>query len=263
MCACSAATARPPDAGLRSPRAARPARGRRRRRLEDLPPAARARAHAQGARAAPAAAHGPRGVPGPARRLLQRRQRRVLRHRGAQRQRQVDAAQVPGRHLRHRPRAHLRQRAHVHVHRAGGRLQQRPARARQRDDQRDDAGPVAARGAPPLRRGDRLRRAARVRGPQAEELLVGHGGAPGLQRDDAGRRRGAADRRGAGRRRRLLPAEVLRRVRAHPPRGAHGAAGHPRHGQRAALLRPGDAAGARPGGRAGRARRACRRATWS
>ena len=48
---------------------------------------------------------------------------------------------------------------------------------------------------------------------------TGMHGPPRLQRDDPGRRRHPAHRRGAGRRRRRLPAEVLRRVRAHPARG--------------------------------------------
>ena len=60
----------------------------------------------------------------------------------------------------------------------------------------------------------RLRRAARVRRAQAQELLVGHAGAPGVQRHGPRRRRPAAHRRGARRRRRRLPAEVLRRPAA-------------------------------------------------
>ena len=71
-----------------------------------------------------------------------------------------------------------------------------------------------ARGAPALRRHHRLRRAARVHRPQAQELLERHDGPPRVQRDDPGRRRHPADRRGARGRRRRLPAEVLRGVRA-------------------------------------------------
>ena len=67
-----------------------------------------------------------------------------------------------------------------------------------------------------LRHDHRLRRAARVRRPEAQELLVGHARAPRLRGDDPGRRRHPADRRGARGRRRRLPAEVLRRVRDDP-----------------------------------------------
>ena len=71
-----------------------------------------------------------------------------------------------------------------------------------------------------LRRDHRVRRARGVHRPQAQELLVGHGRAAGVLRGDPGRRRHPARRRGAGRRRRRLPAEVLRPVRPHE--GARG-----------------------------------------
>ena len=74
------------------------------------------------------------------------RARRVLRDRRAQRLRQVDAAEVPGRDLRHRQRRDVRRRAHVGVHRARRRVQHGSAGARQRADQRDDARPDAAGG---------------------------------------------------------------------------------------------------------------------
>ena len=87
------------------------------------------------------------------------------------------------------------------------------------DAQRDHARPHPTRGARALRADHRLRRAARVRGPQAQELLVRHARAAGVLGDDPGGRRHPADRRGARRRRRRLPAEVLRRVRPAPRRG--------------------------------------------
>ena len=52
---------------------------------------------------------------------------------------------------------------------------------------------------------------ARVPGPQAQELLVGHAGAPRVRGDGPRRRRPPAHRRGARGGRRRLPAEVLRR----------------------------------------------------
>ena len=81
------------------PREQRPARGRRRRRLEDVPPAARARPHAQGAGAAPVPAPRLRRLRGAQGRLVHRPARRVLRHRRAQRLGQEHAAQVHGRDL--------------------------------------------------------------------------------------------------------------------------------------------------------------------
>ena len=152
-------------------------------------------------------------------------------------------------HLRARRRRHLADRADGAVHRARRRLQPRAHRARQRDHQRDHARPHPGRGARPLRRRDRVRRARAVRRPQAQELLVGHARAARVRGDGAGRRRRAADRRGARRRRRRVPAEVPRHAAGDARRGPHDPARHARHGRRRALLRPRDAA------RAGRARR--------
>ena len=59
-----------------------------------------------------------------------------------------------------------------------------------------------------------------VQGPQAQELLLGHARAARVLGRDPGRRRHPADRRGARRRRRRLPAEVLRRVQRDARRGA-------------------------------------------
>ena len=77
------------------------------------------------------------------------------------------------------------------------------------------------------------------------------------------RRRRAADRRGAGGRRRRLPAEVLRRLRAPARRGPHDHPRDPRHVAGRALLRPRAAPGAGPGGARRRARAGRRGATSS
>ena len=194
----------------------------------------------------------PRSPPRAARRLLRRQAGRVLRHRRPQRQRQEHAAQVPGRHLPAEQRQHQDRRARVAVHRAGRGLQPGDGRARQHHPERRDAGPDAARGARARRRGHRLRRARGLRGPQAQELLVGHAGAAGLRRDGPGGRRRAAHRRDPGRGRRRLPAEVLRRVLPPARRGQDDRAGHARHGRRRPLLPPRRAARGGPRGGAGR-----------
>ena len=66
---------------------------------------------------------------------------------------------------------------------------------------------------------------------------------------DPGRRRDPADRRGARRRRRGLPAEVLRGVLPPQARRPHDRLRHARHVRRRALLRPRDADRARRDGR--------------
>ena len=78
--------------------------------------------------------------------------------------------------------------------------------------------PPADQGA--LRRDRRIRRAGAVRRPEAEELLVGHAGAARLLDRDPGRLRHPPARRGARRRRRGVPGEVLRHVRARSARQA-------------------------------------------
>ncbi len=88
------------------------------RRLEDVHHPPRAGAHAQGACPAPLPPNGARRPARVARRLLRRRARGVLRHRRAQRVGQVDAAEVPGRHLPDRPGGDLRRRPDVDLHRA-------------------------------------------------------------------------------------------------------------------------------------------------
>ena len=145
------------------------------------------------------------------------------------------------------------QRSAVAVHRARRRVQPGPHGARQRDHQRDHARPVAQGGARAVRRHRRLCRARGVRRSQAQELLLGHVRAAGVRHRGPGRRGHPADRRGARGRRCRVPAEVLRRVHPAAARRAHDALRHPRHGRGGALLRPRDAAGARPGGRHRRA----------
>ena len=183
-----------------------------RRRLEDVPAAAPALLDAQGAGAAPVPLERDRRAARAPGRVGHGRARRVLRHRRPQRERQEHAAQVPRRDLRGRRREHAGRRQAVAVHRARRRLQSRPDGARQRADQRDPARPLAARGARAVRRHHRVRRARGVPRPQAQELLVGHARAARVRGRDAGRRRRAADRRGARGRRRRVPAEVLRPV---------------------------------------------------
>ena len=103
----------------------------------------------------------------------------------------------------------------VAVHRARRRLQPRPDRARQRDDQRDHARPHA-----PARRASASTTSSRSPSSRSSSTCKLKNYSSGMHRAarvlgrDPGRRRGAADRRGARRRRRRLPAEVLRRVPA-------------------------------------------------
>ena len=109
------------------------------------------------------------------------------------------------------------------VHRARRRLQPGPRGARQRRCSTRSCSASRQREARrALRRDHRVRRARGVRGAQAQELLVGHARAARVLGDDPGRRRRAADRRGARGRRRRVPAEVLRRVQPPARRGPHG-----------------------------------------
>ena len=235
---------------------------RRRRRDEDLSRARGAGAHAQGAGTAPDAAHPPRDLPGAARHLLRRASRRVLRDRRAQRQRQEHAAEVPRRDLRSRQRADLDERPALDVHRARRRLQPGSCGARQRRAQRDHDGALATRGTRALRRGDRLRRTARVRGAEAQELLLGHARAARVLGRDPGRRRDPARRRGARRRRRRLSAEVLRRLQRDARRRTHDRVRDPRHGRAQPLLPPSAAARARRRSSTSASRTRSPTATW-
>ena len=70
----------------------------------------------------------------------------------------------------------------------------------------------------------------------------------GFSGGDPGGRRRAARGRGAGGGRRVVPAQVLRRVRADEARGPDDPVRDPRHERGGALLRPRDAARARRGG---------------
>ena len=100
------------------------------------------------------------------------------------------------------------------------------------DPERRDDGPLQEGGGAAARLRPRLRRARRVRRPEAQELLLRDARAARLLGDDPGRGRHPADRRGARRRRRRLPAEVPRRLRGDEERRSHGRPGHPRHDRR-------------------------------
>ena len=135
-----------------------PSRGRRRPEQE-LPAAVGAGAHAQGACPAPVPRASRRDVRRAEERLVRGRARRVLRHRRAQRVGQVDAAQVPGRHLPRRRRPGLDRRPAQRVRRARRRVQHGPRRARQHPHQRGDARALQPRRAQARGRDPRLRRA--------------------------------------------------------------------------------------------------------
>ncbi len=134
---------------------------RRGSRYQDVSRARGAGPHAQGARSASPAPLRARAVHSSAGRLLRDRARRVLRHRGAQRQRQEHVAEVPRRDLRGGRGADLVPRANVALHRARRRLQPRPRGDGQRRDERDHARAHAEAGARALRAGDRIRRNSR------------------------------------------------------------------------------------------------------
>ena len=95
-------------------------------------------------------------------------------------------------------------------------------------DQRDADRADAARGRGALRRDPRVRRARALRRPAAEELLVGDAAAPRLLDRDPGAVRHPPARRGARRRRRRLPGEVLPDVRGDAGRRQDGRLRQPR-----------------------------------
>ena len=237
----------PPARPLRSRRVGR-ARSQRRRGRQGVPPPARAGAHAQGACAAPVPAQ---------------RSDRLARARATSPSPspQGEFFGIVGRNgsgkstllkclagiYRSTAGAIRDARPAVDVHRARRRLQPRPRRARQRRHQRRSCS--ASRPREARRRFDAI-----IAFAELEEFvdLKLKNYSSGMQvrlafsRDDPGRRRRAAHRRGARRRRRGVPAEVLRRLPAHQGRGQDDPLRHPRHGRRAALLRPRAAARARP-----------------
>ena len=118
---------------------------RRSRREQDVPPARGAQAHAQGACVAPAPPHPLSDVQGAAQRLVRHRERRVLRDRRPQRERQEHAAQVPRRHL-WGGRANLAPGTALDADRAGRRVQHGHGGPRQRRDERDHAGALSSGG---------------------------------------------------------------------------------------------------------------------
>ena len=89
-----------------------------------------------------------------------------------------------------------------------------------------------------VRRHRRLRRARGVHGPEAQELLLGHAGAHRLLGGHPRQGRHPAHRRGAGRRRRRLSAQVLRALPRPQEERHDDRLRHPRHGRRAPVLRP-------------------------
>ena len=95
--------------------------------------------------------------------------------------------------------------------------------------------------------GARLRRPARVRRPQAQELLVGDDGPARVRGHGRGGRRHHARRRGARGRRRGVRAQVHGRLPGPAPGRPDARARHPRHGDGREHVRPRDAArGRRP-----------------
>ncbi len=92
-----------------------------------------------------------------------------------------------------------------------------------------------------------LRRARGVHGQPGEVLLLGHAGATGVRGGGARRPRDPADRRGAGRRRRGLPAAVHQPGATVPGRRTHDRAGDTCAGHRHRRLRPRRHAGPRQG----------------
>jgi hypothetical protein len=168
---------------------------------------------------------------------------------------------VHRRHLRPGSRVGEGRGAAGAVHRAQRRLRSRAARARERDSDGGALRPRATRGRR-ARLGDhRVRGARAIRGPEAEELLVRHDGEARLRRDDARRRGRLPVRRGAGGRRRGIPAQVRLPLHALARGRQDDRARHPRPEEHRALLQPGAPPPPRAGGhdrRAGSRRRALR-----
>ena len=195
------------------------------------------------------------GVLGPAGRLVRDREGPDLRDRGRERVGEVDPAQVPGPHPATRQGLDPHHRQGRRPPRAGLGLPPRAVGAGERLPQRLDPRARQAGHHRPLRRDRGLRRRRALHRPAGEELLVGHVRAPGVLGGHPPRPRHPPGRRGAGRGRRRLPAQVLREVLRLPPRRQDGGDGQPRIGVHAHHVRPGGvdqrgpAGGRRPGGR--------------
>ena len=230
------------------------ARDRGGQRLQALQASAPALLDVQGARAAPVQVGQLRAAAGGRRRRHRDRRRRVLRDRRPQRLGQEHAAQVPRRDLRDDQRRGDGARARIAVHRARRRLQHGPHRARQRDHQRDHARPHAAPGVRALRRRSSRSPSSRTSSTSSSRTTRRAWRSGWRSRRRAGRRRDHPRRRGAGRRRRLVPAQVLREVRHAQARRQDDRVRHARHDRGRAVLRPRDAARARPHPRARRPR---------
>ena len=160
--------------------------------------------------AAQGRAHAHRGVLGASRHRPGDRAGRRRRPRRAQRRRQVDAAEDP---LAHR-RAHDRQgdprRPGREPARGRHRLPRRAHRSREHLPQRRDPRHAAPRDPGEVRRDRRVRGDREVPRHAGEVLLVGHVRAARLRGRRAPRARHPDRRRGAGGRRRGVPAEVAR-----------------------------------------------------
>ncbi len=150
---------------------------------------------------------------------------------------QIDAAQADGRPAGARRRTDHDQRVGRPAPGARPRLPQGAERHREHHPLRRRAGLSRGGHGGARRGGPRLRRARAIPRREAEEPLVGHADAPRV-RDGAPRRgRHPAPRRGARRRRRTLPAEVLRRLPRAQGAGPHHRPREPRSRIGAPVLR--------------------------
>ena len=256
----SSSSPSPSSAGSRatSPRSSERERlrGRRPGRLQAVPPGPRAVQLAQGAHHPRRQAPGHRGLLGPERRLA-RRSRRARRSASsaatARASRPCSSASAA---CSSRPSGEVAVRGKL----AG--LLELGAGFQQDLTGRENIylngsllGHVQARGRPGLRRHRRLLRARGVHRRPGQVLLLGHVRAARLRRGREHGPRRPGDRRGAGRRRRALPAQVHRPGQAVPAGGPHHPAGDALGRHRAQHLRPRRGAQPRPAGRRGRARR--------
>ena len=138
------------------------------------------------------------------------------RHR-TERLREEHGAQAGGRHHEADDGQRAGRRADFRAHRARRRIPSRNLGARERVHQRDHAGPDEASDSRSLRRHRRLRGAPGIHRRARQDVFVRHVHAPGIRGGDSRRARRAPRRRGAGRRRRGLHAQVpgqVRRVQA-------------------------------------------------
>ncbi len=213
---------------------------------------------AQGAHAPPDRELQPRPPPGAQRRLVRDPPRGVLRRDRPQRKRQEHAAALYRGHPRAGRRRDRRRRSARAVHRAGRGLPPAARGPGQRRGRGNPDGAAPSGGAAAFPERDQLRRARGLRRDAARQLLLGDAGSPRLLHVVPGRRRPPAVRRGPGRGRRALPAQVHGHLRAPDRPRAHDRLRDPQPGHREEVRRPGPAARPRRGGRARRAGRRAR-----